>query len=94
MTAHSHSNFKTWKNSFYPFDAEIKSLRAKLPASYLKGSLCDVFISRSALKRFINYWMHEMQNVMQTAVHTAVPPQPEHNGSDVEMANEKLKAYV
>ena len=31
---------------------------------------------------------------MQTAVHTAVPPQPEHNGSDVEMANEKLKAYV
>jgi hypothetical protein len=48
MTAHSHSNFKTWKNSFYPFDAEIKSLRAMLPASYLKGSLCNVFINRSA----------------------------------------------
>lgn len=38
--------------------------------------------------------MHETQNVMQTAVHTAVPLKPEHNASDVEMANEKLKGYV
>jgi hypothetical protein len=38
--------------------------------------------------------MHETQNVMQTAVHTAVPLKPEHNASDGEMANEKLKGYV
>jgi len=38
--------------------------------------------------------MHKIQNVMQTAVHTAVPLKPEHNASEVESANEKLKGYV
>jgi hypothetical protein len=38
--------------------------------------------------------MHKMQDVMQTAVHTAVPLKPEHIDSEAEMANEKLKGYV
>jgi hypothetical protein len=59
MTAHSHSNFKTWENSLYQL------LNAQ-----------------------------EMQNVRQTAVHTAVPLMPEHNASEVGMVNEKLKGYV
>jgi len=42
----------------------------------------------------INYWMHKMQNVKQTVVHTAVPLKPEHYASEVERANEKLKGYV
>jgi hypothetical protein len=59
MTAHSHSNFKKWKNSFY---------------------------------QLLN--AHEMHNVRWTAVHTAEPLMPEHNASEVEMTNEKLKRYV